>query len=112
MHPFRMAARAGLETPKLFIACATGQHIPVAVVTEMRTDPSGKMYDYFLWKMTDVMVSAFDMATGVDGTNTTTIETFSLDYARIELEYRPSMTGAAPVKPVTGGFDKKANKPI
>ncbi len=96
MQDFSFVARTSKASPKLMLACATGEHIKKAVLTVRKA--GGEQQEYYRVTMTDLLVSSFS-AGGAEGAVVPT-DQFSLNFSKIEVEYRPQEpTGqlAAPV---------------
>ena len=104
---FVFVHRTSKASPKLFLACATGQHLKTAILTARK---SGKApFEFLTIKLGDVVVSSFQH-TGVAGE--VPLETVSLAFARLEIAYRPQSATGKPVPALTAGFDLKLNKQI
>ncbi len=101
--------RVNVASPNLMIACASGQHIKVATLTVRK---AGKeQQEYYLIKISDSLVSSYQSG-GSEGSNAVPVDQFSLNFAKIEFEYKsqkPDCTLGAPVK---GGYDLKAMKKV
>ena len=90
----------------LMRACATGQHIKVATLTGRK---AGKdQQEYLTFKFYDVLVSSFQ--TGGASRRRRPVDQVSLDFAKIEVEYRPQQRDGTLGTPVHFGFDLKQNK--
>lgn len=91
-------------SPKLMLACATGEHIKeVVLVGEL----SGKKGQKFLEiKMTDVLISSYQSG-GSSGQVPT--DSFSLNFAKIEFSYYPVNPDGSLGAPVKAGWDIKEN---
>lgn len=84
MQDFHFVMKINKATPKLFLACATGQHIPVATLTCRK---AGKTPQPFLEvKMYDLLVSSFQTG-GAGGGDILPMEQISLNFAKIEMKY-------------------------
>ena len=104
---FHFTQQTQKSSPALMLACASGQHIKGAVLTGRRT---GKVQLEFLTiKFTDVLVSSFQEAAGGDEVP---IEEVGLDYARIQVTYRPQDASGKPLGDVNAGWDLKQNKKV
>ena len=91
-------------SPLLFLRCATGQHMPEAILT---LSENGK--DYFKVKLVDVVVSSCDVTSNNVENTELPLETVSLKYARVEITYVPFNTKGAPETPISIGFDALSN---
>lgn len=100
-------SRAG---PRLLEACATGRHLPSAVLTGRRS--GGKeQFEYMTLTLSDVLVSAYrSVAAGAEAVMPT--DRFSLAYEKLQLEHKgQSPTGAAGGSTVTG-FDLASDQKL
>src|SRR5437762_7588357 len=87
MQDFHFTMRAGKATPKLFLACATGQHAKQAVLIGMR---GGEAPQQFLkYELADVLISSYQ-AGGQPPADATPFEAVSLNFAKIQVEYKRS----------------------
>lgn len=107
MLPFHFTARSSVASPKLFLACTTGQHIKQAVLTAARK-AGGKTVDYLVWKMSDCFVSSYQMS--AENQDALPVDQFDLVFARIEIEYRPVKPNGALGSPIKAGWDLTANR--
>ena len=99
--------RTNNASPKLFLACATGQRLKTAILTARK---AGKgQQEYLTVKLSDVLVSSFQEA---GATGEEAFETVSLAYAKLEIVYRPWTATGAVAPEVKAGFDLKLNKKI
>ena len=104
---FHFVARTSKAAPKLFLACASGSHIKSALLTARR---AGKEQLEFLnYKLSTVLVSAFQTGGSDDGEPH---DQFSLNFAKLELEYRPVSPGGKLEPPVRAAWDPKANEKL
>jgi type VI secretion system secreted protein Hcp len=96
MQDFSFVTRTNRASPKLMLACATGQHIKKAVLTVRKA--GGEQQEYYRVTLTDLLVSGF--STGGAEANVVPTDQFSLNFSKIEVEYRaqePDGKLAAPV---------------
>lgn len=123
MKDFRFLMRTNKSSPKLLLACATGQHIKSAVLTVRKA--GGGQQDFYKITMSDVLVSQYEtgrqaFSTGsddIDGTGNgigdlVPKDRVSLNFAKIEAEYRPQKADGSLDNPVKVGYDLKANKSV
>ena len=98
MQDFHFAMNVNKASPKLFLACATGEHIPKAVLTCRK---AGKhQEDYLVVRLTDLLVSQYQ-TNGDAGSHGLPVDSISLNFAEIEIEYKgqqPDGTLGAPTK--------------
>jgi type VI secretion system secreted protein Hcp len=107
----QFTARTGRASPKLFLACAAGQHLPQAVLVAQRTGKSP--LDFLAITLNDVTVTAYE-AGDAGASQDAPRDRVSLGFERIQLEYRPHPPDgpAGPAgAPVRAGWDVKANRP-
>lgn len=92
-------------SPKLFEASASGKYIKEAVLTAVKVDKKDRQ-EYLIVKMTDVLVSSYQ--TGGSSGNVP-VDQFSINYAKIEIEYRPTNPDGTLGTPIKAGWDLKEN---
>ena len=92
-------------TPLLLKACATGQHVPDATIT-VRKAGKGQL-EYLIIKLTDVLVTSVSMSVSEDAA---TAENVSLQFAKVDLEYKPQKADGSLDAGVHFKYDIKANK--
>src|SRR5437868_14548146 len=72
------------SSPKLFLACATGEHFKKAVLTVRK---AGKdQQEYYKVSLSDCLVSSYQSVGGGDPIAT---DQFSMNFAKVEFEYKP-----------------------
>jgi len=102
-------ATVGKASPKLFLACSGGDHIPKAVFTFRK---AGKdQQEYLKVTLSDVMVSSVsfqDHSAGGDLAH----ESVSLAFTKIEQEYKPQKADGTLGGAIQSGWDLKANKKV
>jgi type VI secretion system secreted protein Hcp len=108
MQDLVVMTQTSKASPQLLLACASGQHFKSATLTVRK---SGKdQQEFLVYKFTDVRVSSYQTggSTGSDSPQDST----ALNFARIEVEYRPQSATGKPEPPVKAGWDLKANKKV
>jgi len=105
MNDFQFTTKANASSPKLMLACATGQHIPKAVLTARKA--GGKQEEYLKWKFTDITIASYHTG-GADGGDTVPTESFAIAFSKIEVEYKPQKKDGSLGAAVTTGYDLKA----
>lgn len=94
-------------SPKLMLACATGEHIKQVVLTG---EVSGKKGQKFLEiRMEDVLVSSFQQGGSADNYPT---ESVSMNFSKMVFTYYPVNPDGSLGAPVSGGWDIKENKQV
>ena len=106
---FHFVARTSKASPKLFLACASGQHHKSAILTARTAGKSQQ--DFLKWTMTDVLVSSFQTG-GSEAGQVVPIDQVSLNFSKIEVEYRTQNPDGSPGAAIKEGWDFKANKKI
>ena len=95
-------------SPKLMVACASGDHIKQAVLTCRK---AGKdQQEYLKYTFSDVLVSSFQ--TGGTSGGPTPTETFTLNFPKIEFEYKEQQHDGTLGGRIKAGWDVKANKGV
>lgn len=92
-------------TPLLLKACATGQHVPDATIT-VRKAGKGQQ-EYLIIKLTDVLVTSVSMSVAED---VATAESVSLQFAKVDFEYKPQKADGSLDAGIHFKYDIKANK--
>jgi type VI secretion system secreted protein Hcp len=85
MRDFHFTMNINKASPKLMLACATGDHIPKAVLTARK---AGKdQQEYLKITFEDLLVSLYE--TGSDATvNGLPVDSVGLNFSRIVIEYK------------------------
>jgi len=102
-------ARTQKSSPRLFVACAAGEHFTNAVLTLRKA--GGKQQDYLTLTLREVRVTSFQESGSAEGDDVP-VDQIALGYGKIEIEYRPQDPKGALGPPVKGGWDLKANKKV
>lgn len=108
MQDFHFTMSLNTATPKLFLACATGEHIKEALLTCRKA--GGEQQEYLKIKFTDLLVSSYQ--TGGSGGGDIPTEQISLNFTKIEYEYAPQDEKGKLGAGVKAGYDLKANKKV
>jgi type VI secretion system secreted protein Hcp len=90
----------------LMKACATGQHIADATLTQRKA--GNAQHEFLVIKMTDVLVAAVVNGGSVEGDPTH--ETVALKFAKVDVEYKPQKQDGSLDAGVHFKYDLKANK--
>lgn len=109
MQDFHFVIDYGKHSPKLMEACATGQHIKKAVLTCRKA--GGKQEEYLKWTFTDLLVSGYQTGGSQHGGSLPT-DQCSLNFSRIEQEYKEQKPDGSLGGTIKAGYDIKANKKV
>lgn len=108
-HDLNLHAFTSAASPKLFVSAASGRHLKEALLTARRA--GGKeAVDFYKVKLTDVLISSYNNAGSDDQSSLT--DSFSLNFAKIEVSYAPQKQDGSLDTPITGGWDLKQNKEV
>lgn len=109
MQDFHFVMKINKASPKLMLACADGEHIKKAVLTCRK---AGKDQQEFLKiTMEDLLVSSYQ--TGGSGhSDIVPTDQISLNYAKIQFEYKDQKPDGSLGAAVKAGWDVKANKKL
>ena len=106
MQDFHFVMKINKASPKLFLACASGEHIKKAVLTCRK---AGKeQQEYMKVTMSDLLVSSFQTGGSNHGDALPT-DQISLNFAKIEVEYKEQKVDGTLGGPVKAGWDVKQN---
>lgn len=108
MQDFHFVMRVNKASPKLMLACATGEHIKVAKLTCRKA--GGEQQEYMVVTMSDLLVSSYQ--TGGAASDSVPIDQISLNFGKIEYEYKPQKADGSLDSPVKTGYDLAARKKV
>ncbi len=105
MQDFSFSMKVNKASPKLFLACATGQHIKEANLTCRK---AGKeQQEYLKIKFSDLLISSYQ--TGGSAGSEVPTESISFNFAKIEVSYAPQKETGGLDSPVIHKYDLKTN---
>ena len=108
MQDFHFVMTVNKATPKLVLACATGEHIKKAVLTCRK---AGKeQQEFLIYTFSDLLVSSYQ--TGGSSNSDVPTDQISLNYAKMELEYKEQKADGTLAGGVKAGYDLKANTKV
>jgi len=109
MQDFHFVMKINKASPKLMLACATGQHIPKAVLVCRKAGT--EQQEFFKVTMSDLLVSSYQ--TGGSGhSDIVPTDQISLNFSKIEFEYKEQKPDGSLGGAVKAGYDLKANKKV
>ena len=109
MQDFHFVMHASKASPKLMLACATGEHIKDGTLVCRKAGT--EQQEFLSIKMTDLLVSSFQTGGSSHG-DVVPMDQVSLNYAKIEFEYKEQKADGSLGGAVKAGYDLKANKKV
>ncbi len=107
---FHFTKNVSKASPKLMLACASGQHINFATLTCRKAGEFQQ--DFLMIKLQDVLVSSYADAGSDTVNNDLPLDNASLNFRKITFTYTPQTDTGKPGTPVTTGWDLAANKKL
>lgn len=109
MQDFHFVMKVNKATPKLILACASGEHIKKAVLTCRK---AGKEQQEFLkYSFSDVLISSYQTG-GASNGSIVPSDQIAFNYGKMEVEYKEQKADGSMGGPVKAGWDLKANKKV
>jgi len=109
VQDFHFTMHVNKSSPKLALACASGEHIKKAVLTCRK---AGKDQQEFLKiTLSDLLVSSFQTG-GSGGSDIIPVDQISLNFAKYEIEYKEQKADGTLGGSIKAGWDIKANKKL
>lgn len=109
MQDFHFTMLVNRASPRLFLACAKGEHFKTAVLTVRRAGAAPA--DFLKWRLSDVLVSGYQIAVELAG-GALPADHVRLGFGKIELEYIPVKPDGKPDVQVKAGWEVKTNRPV
>ncbi len=104
VQDFHFTTKVNKSSPKLMIACATGQHFKDRSAVLIVRKAGGKQEAYLTYKLSDITISSYQTA-GAAGDNTVPTDSFSIAFSKIEVEYKPQKSDGSLEAAVTAGYN-------
>ena len=103
-HDLSFTHKIDKASPALMKACATGVHVKEATITHRK---AGKgQQEFLVFKMNDLIITAVTSGDSEEGQ----LESVSLAFAKLDLEYRPQRPDGSLDAGVHFKYDIKSNK--
>jgi type VI secretion system secreted protein Hcp len=107
MQDIHFVSKVNKASPKLFLSCASGEHIKKATLTCRK---AGKDQQEFLkYTLSDILVSSYQIGGSSSG-DSIPLDQVSLNFAKIEIEYKEQLATGALGGTVKAGWNLKENK--
>jgi type VI secretion system secreted protein Hcp len=109
MQDFHFVMKINKASPKLMLACATGEHVKSATLTARK---AGKeQQDYLTVKFSDLLVSSYQIGGSAHGDLVPT-DQVSLNFAKVEFEYKEQKADGTLGGAVKAGYDVKLSQKV
>ncbi|HET6694901.1 MAG TPA: type VI secretion system tube protein Hcp [Gaiellaceae bacterium] len=102
-----VVAHTSKASPKLWLACASGQHIKSAILTCRK--PGKAPLEFLKITLTDVLISSYE----IDGSDEEPpLDQIALAFAKVETVYTPQDPTGKAQPPVKAAWDLKKNAKV
>lgn len=105
MQDFHFVMQFNKASPKLILACATGEHVKEATLVCRKA--GGDQQEYMKIKMSELIISSYQ--TGGSAGDVIPVDQIALNFSKIEVEYKPQKADGSLDSPVKTGYDLKKN---
>lgn len=105
MNDFAFTARVSKASPKLFVACASGEHLKTALLTVYKAGVHER--DFLRVTLSDVTISGYHE--GVAEAADVPIDQVAMRFSRIQVTYSGQRPDGSRDTPVTAGWDVDKN---
>jgi type VI secretion system secreted protein Hcp len=104
-HDLSFTHNIDKASPVLMKGCATGQHLKEAAITHRKAGRGNQ--EFLIVKMHDVIITGVSNGDSDQGSH---VETVSLAFAKVDLEYRPQKADGSLDAGIHFKYDIKGNK--
>lgn len=106
---FHFVTRTSKASPKLFLACASGQHFKEAKLVGRK---AGKGQQEFLsWTFSDILVSSYQTSAS-EASDVSPFDQVSLNFSKVAVSYKAQKADGSLDTPITAGWDLKTNSKV
>ena len=112
MQDFHFTMLTNIASPKLFLACANGEHIKSAKLTCRK---AGKeQQEYLTWTFSDLLVSSYQTggSNSGEGGGVQPVDQISLNFTKVEIGYKPQKPDGTLDAENKAGYDLKKNQKV
>ena len=107
MQDFHFMMNVNKASPKLFLSCASGEHIKSAILTARK---AGKdQQDYLVIKFTDILISQFQ-TNGDANANSLPVDSIAFNFSEIDIDYKVQNVDGTLGASTKTGYSLKAMK--
>jgi type VI secretion system secreted protein Hcp len=108
VQDFSFTAKFSKASPSLMLACASGKHLKSAVLTARK---AGKeQVEFLTFSLSDILLSSYQTG-GVEG-DVLPGDSFSLNFSKIQVEYKEQKADGSLGASTKAGWDVKQNKQL
>jgi len=105
IQDLHFTTRMSKASPRLFLACATGQHLKQARLSAVRAGE--KAAEFFSLTLSEVRISSYQSG-GSEGSDIVPMDQVSLNAAKLAMEYKAVRPDGSFEPPVVAGWDAKS----
>ncbi len=109
MQDFHFVMNMNKASPKLMLACATGEHIAKGVLICRKAGT--EQQEYLKVTFSDILVSSFQTGASAGGSTGPT-DQISLNFAKVEFEYKEQKVDGTLGGAIKAGYDVKKNQKV
>lgn len=106
---FHFVKKMDKASPKLMIACATGEHFKTATLTARKA--GGGQQEYLKITMEELMVTSYQTGGSAEG-DPVPIDQISMNFVKLTLAYKEQKVDGSLGGEIKQGYDYGANKKI
>jgi type VI secretion system secreted protein Hcp len=107
VQDFSFSMTMNKASPKLFLACTTGQHIAKAVFTARKAGGGNKPgQEYLIFTFSDVLISSYQTG-AAGGSGELPTESISFNFSKVQQSYAPQKADGTLDAPVQKTYDIK-----
>src|SRR5262245_8649047 len=106
MSDFNFMSRMSKASPKLFLACANGQHMKEAKLVGVHA--GAMQQEYLTWTFSDVLVRSYQTSGSEGGDEV--LDSVALAFSKVRVEYKLQKADGSLDKAISAGYDLKSNK--
>jgi type VI secretion system secreted protein Hcp len=108
MQDFHFTTGFSKASVKLFVACASGEHIPDATLNLRRAGGDKGGETYLTWKLRDVKITSYQTGASSGGSDVP-MDQFSLNFTKVEVSYKEQKADGGTGQVYEAGWDLQKN---
>jgi type VI secretion system secreted protein Hcp len=109
MQDFHFVTKVNKASPKLMLACATGDHIKKAVLVCRKA--GGTQQEYLTITFSDLMIASYQTS-GSGSSEVLPLDQIALNFTKIEMEYKAQDAKGGLGGGIKTGYDIKAQQNV